>query len=98
MKRLFMQVLQSAQFQNELKNILEFIAKDSLAQAMGFKNQLKIKIDNILAMPFMYKKSSIFEDENIREMVFKGYVIVYRVSENLELLGIYKSNLWNYSG
>lgn len=75
MRRLFMQVLQSVQFQNELKNILEFIAKDSLTQAMNFKNQLKNKIDNLLTMPFMYKKSHFLKDENVREMVFKGYVI-----------------------
>lgn len=91
-----MQVLQTSQFQNELKNILEFISKDSIKEAINFKNKLKNKIDNLLDMPFMYRKSYYFEDENIREMVFNGYVIVYRVSQDLELLGIYKSNLWNY--
>lgn len=91
-----MQVLQSIQFQNELGNILDFIARNSIKEATNFKNQLKDKIDNLTSMPFMCRKSTYFEDNNVREMIFKGYVIIYRVGEDLELLGIYKSNLWNY--
>ncbi|SFV51727.1 hypothetical protein MNB_SV-3-884 [hydrothermal vent metagenome] len=48
-------------------------------------------------MPYKYRKSYYFSDDNIRDYIFKGYVIPYRVEINknrLTILGIikYKDN------
>ena len=32
-------------------------------------------------------------DENIRDFIFNGYVIIFEINENIEILNIYKHNL-----
>ena len=45
-------------------------------------------------MPYRYRKNAILGDENVRDLVFKGYVITYRINEkSIEVLLIYKENL-----
>ncbi|SFV90748.1 hypothetical protein MNB_SV-4-790 [hydrothermal vent metagenome] len=46
--------------------------------------------------PYQYRKSIYFNHDNIRDMVYKGYTIVYEINseENrLELLSIFNQNL-----
>ena len=48
-------------------------------------------------MPYRCRQNPIAKDENVRDMIFKGYVIVFFVDEAqqcVEILGIYKNNLW----
>ena len=45
-------------------------------------------------MPYRCRKNAILGDENVRDLVFKGYVITYRINEkSIEVLLIYKENL-----
>lgn len=45
-------------------------------------------------MPYSYRKNSIANDENIRDLIFKGYVVIFEIStKNIEILDIYKHNL-----
>jgi len=44
-------------------------------------------------MPYSNRKSMFFNNENIRDLVFKGYVIVYKIDEQEEeivVFGFYK--------
>ena len=92
-----MKILKSNKFNNELKNILYFIAIDSKNRAKIFKNNLIQSIKNLIFMPYKCRKSIYFNDENIRDLIFKGYTIVYKIdtSKNIIIvLGIkkYKEN------
>lgn len=41
----------------------------------------------------MYRKSISFDDERVRDLVFKSYVIPYAIEdETIYVLGIYKAN------
>ena len=88
-----MNVVKDPKFNEELKVILRFIALDSKPRASNFKNELITKVNNLPYMPYKYRKSHYFSDENIRDYIFKGYVIPYKIdTENntLSILAIIK--------
>ena len=85
-------------FERELKMIFDFIAKDSLNRAREFRNELIEKIERIAQTPFICRKSINFNDESIRDLIFKGYVIPYLIDDEvIYVLGIYKANEWQAS-
>ncbi|WP_109146942.1 type II toxin-antitoxin system RelE/ParE family toxin [Campylobacter concisus] len=85
-------------FERELKIIFDFIAKDSLSRAREFRNELIAKIERTAQTPFICRKSINFNDESIRDLIFKGYVIPYLIDDEvIYILGIYKANEWEAS-
>jgi plasmid stabilization system protein ParE len=90
-----MVIKQLPDFQKELDDILDYIAKDSLQRAIYFNSQLQEKINSLAIMPFKCRRSIYFNDESIRDLIFKGYTITYHIDQNeIILLGIkkYKNN------
>lgn len=82
-----MQITEKNSFTETLDNILRYIAKDSLNRAFDFNDQLEEKIDNIPYMPYKYRKSIYHNNENIRDMIFKGYTISYLIDkENNQII------------
>ena len=82
-------------FERELKMIFDFIAEDSLSRAREFRNELIAKIERTAQTPFICRKSINFNDESIRDLIFKGYVIPYLIDDEvIYVLGIYKANEW----
>ncbi len=93
-----MQIVRSKKYLNSLQEIMQFISIDSKKRALTFRNQLDKQISNIQDMPYKYRKSIYFNNETIRDLIFKGYTIVYKVDEAKEqitILGIkkYKAEL-----
>lgn len=85
-------------FERELKIIFDFIAKYSLSRAREFRNELIAKIERTAQTPFICRKSINFNDESIRDLIFKGYVIPYLIDDEvIYVLGIYKANEWQAS-
>jgi len=79
-------------FSKQLKQIIEYIAQDKPSASMKFKNELKERINLIPDNPIMYRQLKYFEDKNIRDMVHKGYTIIYRVrliKKEIEILRIF---------
>ena len=83
-----MQIVKSTKFNNQFKKVLYFIALDTKSNAKNFKNELIHKINNLINMPFKFRQSIYFQDENIRDLIFKGYTIVYRVDAIKEIITI----------
>ncbi|EKB9565595.1 type II toxin-antitoxin system RelE/ParE family toxin, partial [Campylobacter jejuni] len=53
---------------------------------------------NLSFMPYKNRKSLSFDNENIRDLIFKAYVIPYLIDKSkneIVILGIYKNNLWD---
>ena len=73
-----MKIIRSRKFLNKLKNILAYIAKDKITAAKRFRHELNEKINNLTHFPYKYRKSYYFNNENIRDMIFKGYMIIYK--------------------
>ncbi len=88
-------VIYEERFKDELKNIYDFIARDNIQKAKQFVDELIEKLEDIEDMPFKCRKSYKFDDENIRDMIFKSYVVPYFIDDNnIYILGIYKNNEW----
>jgi len=86
-----MQVIRDTQYLESLENILDFIAKDSLNKALNFLDKLDSKLDTLTYMPYKYRKSLYYPDDNIRDMIFKGYTIPYMIQKNsIVILDIFK--------
>ena len=66
-------------FLKELNDQVNYIAKDKPSAARKFKNELIAKFKNLETYPLMYKKSIYFNREDIRDMPFKGYTVVYKI-------------------
>jgi plasmid stabilization system protein ParE len=67
------------EFLFELNSQVYYIAVDKPQAARKFKNDLIKNLKKDLKQPFLFKKSIYFNDENIRDYVFKGYTAVYYV-------------------
>lgn len=87
------QVIKNETFERDLDNILDFIAHDSLDRAIIFNRELETHLNELPFMPYKFRSSIHFEDENIRDYIFKGYVIPYFIDVHADcivLLGIVK--------
>ena len=91
-----MQIIRGTKYLQKLQSIMEFIAEDSITRALKFQLNLDKKINNLHNMPFMFRKSIYFDDENIRDLIFKGYVIPYKIDKSknvITIIGINKYQL-----
>jgi len=90
-----MQINRLKRYENNLFQILDYIAQDKFSASEKFKNELDALIDDISAFPYKCKKSIYFDNDNIRDMVFKGYTIIYRVNmdkNSIDVIGIFNRN------
>ena len=78
-------------FLNRLENQIEYISLDSIKQARKFKSDLLNRIKEIPSNPYQYRKSIYFQQDDIRDLIFKGYTIIFRIThEKIEVFGFVK--------
>jgi plasmid stabilization system protein ParE len=86
-----MKILLKDTFLNRLDNQTDFIAIDSPKSARKFKKEILHAINKIIDNPRSCRKSIYFDDETIRDLIFKGYTIVFKINtENIEVFGFVK--------
>ena len=88
-----MRVVRKREYLIELKNILSFIALDSPNRARAFKKQLDFRVNGLTHFPYKYRQSIHHDSENIRDLIYKGYTIVYKINEThsrIEVADIFK--------
>jgi plasmid stabilization system protein ParE len=86
-----MKIILKDTFVKRLEIQLDYIALDSPANARKFKDDLLKLIKAIPINPNKHRKSIWFEDQNIRDLIFKGYTIIYRINERtIEVFGFVK--------
>jgi plasmid stabilization system protein ParE len=83
-----MQIKLDEEFENNFETIFKHISKDKILASKNFKRELFQQIKNIPNFPYKYRKSIYFDDENIRDMIFKGYTIVYKVDTQKNTINI----------
>ena len=81
-----MKVNLTIDFNSDLKEIVDFIAKDKPNAARKFKIELIKNIKKDLKQPFLFKKSIYSDDEYVRDYVFKGYTVVFKVDSKLKIV------------
>jgi plasmid stabilization system protein ParE len=83
-----MKIKLTLEFNYDLNDIVDFISKDKPLAARKFKVDIIKKLQKDLLHPFLFKKSIYFEDENIRDYVFKGYTVVFKADIEHEIVSV----------
>ena len=71
----------SSKAENDLNEIIDYIAQDSLEYALSFYEQVREKVENLILFPKMGRIVSELDEPNIRELFLRNYRIIYRISE-----------------
>lgn len=88
----------SKEFLSQLDAILDFYSKDSIETARAFYSELVERLKSISYMPYRFRKNKTINREDTRDLIFKGYVVVFRIEQDyIKILAIYKHNLTPYS-
>lgn len=69
----------------DLENIRDYISKDSTFYASIFIEKVLSSVEKLSSLPQLGRQVSESNDENIREIVYHNYRIMYRV-DNLRIL------------
>ena len=83
-----MKIKLDGEFENNFEIIFRHISKDKISAAKNFKRELFQQIKNTPNFPYKYRKSIYFDNENIRDMIFKGYTIVYKIDTQKNTINI----------
>ena len=88
-----MKIVESQKYKIELREIAQHIKKDKKSAAIKFVQELKKRVQNITHFPYKYRKSVYFEDDNVRDMIYKSYTVIYEVFENkIVIMTIFNQN------
>lgn len=69
----------------DLNQIYNFISQDSVYYAMKTIEEILSKADNLKNLPYIGRKV-INDNENIREIIYKSYRIIYKIDSNIILI------------
>lgn len=86
---LSMRIKFQEEFLFELNDQVHYISKDKPAAARKFKADLLRNIKKDLIKPFHFKKSKYIDNENVRDYVFKGYVVVYEIDIEKNIVSVF---------
>ena len=66
-------------FVNRLEGFVEIIAEDKPSAARKFHKEIINACKEIQNFPYKHRKSIYFDDEDIRDLAYKGFVIIYKI-------------------
>ena len=75
--------------QGEIKQIKEYISRDSVYYANKTANEIVDKTEYLTMFPYMGRKIPEYNMENLRELIYKSYRILYKVNSNIYILNIF---------
>ena len=90
-----MEILCSELYEKQLQEILKPIADNDISHAKYFKMYLDTLIVNIPTKAKKYKKSIYCDDENIKDLEYENYTIVFYIDDSNTayiILGIVKKS------
>ena len=69
------------EFVLSLEKKIQFIALDSPTSAKAFQQGILKSCKAIMEMPYKCRQSIYHDSENIRDLIYKGYTVVYAIEE-----------------
>jgi len=72
-----------------LEDQVRFISDDKPIAARKFKEDLIKSLMKYLKKPYHFKKSIYFNEEDIRDCVFKGFTCVYLVDNEQKIVSVF---------
>ena len=88
-----MRIVKTELFEKSLKSLILFIARDSQNRARNFKKKLQKSINSLDYMPYKFRQSYYYDNENIRDLIVDGYTLPYLIDEEKDaiiILDIFK--------
>ena len=76
-------------FGEKLNDQVDYIAQDKSGAARKFKSDLLGRIKEIPKMPYANRKSIFFDRDDIRDLIFKGYIVVYKVDDENGIITVF---------
>lgn len=76
-------------FRDRLNDQVEFITRDKPGAARKFKTEIISRIKDIPKMPYANRKSIYFDSDDIRDMVIKGYLVVYKIDHENQTIDVF---------
>lgn len=67
---------------NDLQDIEDFIARDSVLHAIAFVNRVVESTGTLLKSPQIGRIVPEFNRQDLREVIFRGYRVVYLLQSN----------------
>lgn len=81
-----MYIKYSDRFIDRYLSVYNFISEDSQSRADEFEQKLKKAIVNTTNFPYKHRKSIYFDDDTIRDLIFKGYTIPFKIDEEENMI------------
>jgi len=81
-----MRIKLTIEFNSDLNDIVDYIAKDKPIAGRKFKNDLIKLLKKDLLNPFNFKKSIYFNDDTYRDYIFKGYTTIIKIDKEQEIV------------
>ena len=76
-------------FGDKLYDQVDYIAQDKPGAARKFKSDILKRIKEIPKMPYADRRSIFFDREDIRDLIFKGYIVVYKIDDKEGIITIF---------
>ncbi|TGL65825.1 type II toxin-antitoxin system RelE/ParE family toxin [Leptospira kmetyi] len=88
------EIVWSQRARSDLRDIYDYISKDSEVYAFNVVSRIINVVENILSFPFFGRSVPEFDIENLRERLSGNYPIVYRIgnSQKIEIVTIHHSS------
>jgi plasmid stabilization system protein ParE len=91
-----MQIIKDDIYLDNLEVLLQYVSNENgVVRARSFNSQINKIVKNIPNFPYKYRKSYYYDDENIRDCIFKGYTIPYLVDNEKNLIVILDIFKWS---
>jgi len=76
-------------FFERLRKRVDYLARNSPQQARLFKTNLFLEIRKAAKKPYQCRKSIYFDEECMRDIVYKGHTITFEITTNtIEVIGL----------
>lgn len=66
----------------KLQFVLEKIAEDKTSAAHTFRREILRECYSLSDFPYRCRRSIHYNDDNIRDLIFKGYTIIYKIKDD----------------
>jgi len=84
-----MKIIYKETFVVRLEKQLKYISENSPKSAKKLKTEFIQRIKTIPDNPYLFKKSIYFENDSVRDLIHKGFTIVFRINKNqIEIFGL----------
>ena len=86
-----MTIIRDIKFSTQLLGILQYISKDKKSAAIKFAKDLNAILGALPNFPLKHRKSHYMDDEAYRDLIYKGYTVIYKVeTDKILILEIFK--------